>query len=310
MKKTFSYIGLGLLAVAIFLLVTSFYSDLSVEELKRTYANSYSYSEFIEIEGTKVHYRIEGEGPPLLLLHGTASSLHTWDGWTTQLKDRFRIIRLDLPAFGLTGPSTTRDYSIEAYTKFLNAFVEKIGLERFSLAGNSLGGGIAWSFAAEFPNKVEKLILLDASGIPDDREDPAVFKLARNPVLGKLLEFITPKSFIKKNMKEVYFDDGKVTDELVTRYHDMALRAGNRVAFRDRARVVNPDITNKLPSILAPTLIIWGADDQWIPVSNATTFAERIPNAKVAIIENAGHVPMEETPVTSANIALKFLLNP
>lgn len=308
MKKTLGYIGLGVLGVLIVLVANSFYADLSVEELIDTYANE--QSQFIEIQGSRVHYRIEGEGPNLLLLHGTASSLHTWDGWNEQLKDHFRIIRLDLPAFGLTGPSAARDYRIAAYTAFLHEFVEAIELERFSLAGNSLGGGIAWSFAAEFPDKVEKLILVDASGIPDNRDDPAVFKMARNPVLGKLLEYITPKSFIKKNMKEVYFDDGRVTDELVSRYHDMALRAGNRVAFRDRASAVNPDITDKLPSIMAPTLIIWGQEDEWIPVDNAAVFAERIPNAAVVIIENVGHVPMEEAPETSANIVLKFLLNP
>jgi len=307
-KKTLGYIGLGVLGILIVLVANSFYADLSVEELIDTYANE--QSQFIEIQGSRVHYRIEGEGPNLLLLHGTASSLHTWDGWNEQLKDHFRIIRLDLPAFGLTGPSVARDYRIAAYTAFLNEFVEAIELERFSLAGNSLGGGIAWSFAAEFPDKVEKLILVDASGIPDNRDDPAVFKMARNPVLGKLLEYITPKSFIKKNMKEVYFDDGRVTDELVSRYHDMALRAGNRVAFRDRASAVNPDITDKLPSIMAPTLIIWGQEDEWIPVDNAAVFAERIPNAAVVIIENVGHVPMEEAPETSANIVLKFLLNP
>lgn len=295
------------LAFLVVLIATTSYADIPVEELKEKYTNE--ASQFIEINGLDVHYRIEGEGPNLVLIHGTAASLHTWDEWTRLLKDDFRIIRLDLPAFGLTGPNEARDYSIKAYTEFLESFTVAIDLDSFSIAGNSLGGGIAWSYAARHPQKVEKLILVDASGIPDDKGDPAVFKMARNPILGTLFEFLTPKSFIKKNMKEVYFDDSKVTDELVTRYHEMALRKGNRLAFIDRAHVVNPDKTDQLSKITAPTLIIWGEKDEWIPVESAYVFQENIEVSELAIMENVGHVPMEESPLTSALLTKEFLLN-
>lgn len=307
MKKALGYIGLCLLAFISILLVTTFHSDIPIEELKEKYANE--QSQFIDINGLEVHYRIEGQGPDLVLIHGTAASLHTWDAWTEILKDHFRIIRFDLPAFGLTGPSAERDYSIQAYSDFVHDFTEALELDTFSIAGNSLGGGIAWAFAAEHPEKVEKLVLIDATGIPDDKGDPPVFKMARNPILGTLFEFFTPKSFIKKNMKEVYFDDSKVDEELVTRYHEMALREGNRIAFRDRAHVVNPDRTADLAKIRAYTLIIWGEDDQWIPVSSAYVFQEKIQEAELAIMEEMGHVPMEEDPETSAAIAQEFLLN-
>lgn len=287
--------------------VTFSYRDIPVEVLKEKYANE--HSQFIDINGLEVHYRIEGEGPNLVLIHGTAASLHTWDGWTERLKDQFRIIRFDLPAFGLTGPSEARDYSIAAYTSFLDEFVEAIGLESFSLAGNSLGGGIAWSYAAQHPEKTEKLILVDATGIPNEKGDAAVFKMARNPVLGKLFEFITPKLFIAKNMNEVYYDDTKVTEALVTRYHDMALRDGNRIAFRDRAHVINPDITNQLSKITSPTLIIWGENDEWIPVSSAYVLQDKIAAAEIAILNEMGHVPMEEDPETTAFLVKEFLLN-
>lgn len=307
MKKALAYIGLCLLAFVCVLVATSAYSDIPIEQLKAKYANA--ESQFIDINGLDVHYRIEGEGPNLVLIHGTAASLHTWDAWTEILKKDFRIIRLDLPAFGLTGPSLTRDYSIGAYRDFVDAFVDAIALDTFSIAGNSLGGGIAWAYAAAHPEKIEKLVLIDATGIPDDKGDPPVFKMARNPILGKLFEFLTPKSFIKKNMKEVYYDDSKVTDSLVTRYHQMALRAGNRIAFRDRAHVVNPDRTAELAKITSPTLIIWGEEDEWIPVSSAYQFQDKIEAAELAIMEEIGHVPMEEDPETSAAIAREFLLN-
>lgn len=307
MKKALGYIGLCLLAFVSVLVVTTSYADIPVEELKEKYANE--QSQFININGLEVHYRIEGQGPDLVLVHGTAASLHTWDKWTELLKDQFRIIRFDLPAFGLTGPSAERDYSIQAYSAFVHQFVNAIELDTFSMAGNSLGGGIAWAYAATHPEKVEKLVLIDATGIPDDKGDPPVFKMARNPILGTLFEFLTPKSFIKKNMKEVYFDDSKVDEEIVTRYHDMALREGNRIAFRDRAHVVNPDRTDDLAKIMSPTLIIWGEEDEWIPVSSAYVFQEKIQEAELAIMEDMGHLPMEEDPETSAAIAREFLLN-
>jgi len=304
-KKALGYIGLVLLTALAIFLVFSSYGDISVEELKAKYTNA--ASQFININGMEVHYRIEGEGPDLVLLHGTAASLHTWDAWTALLKEEYRVIRLDLPAFGLTGPSPDRDYSIQAYTKFLDSFASAIDLDSFAIAGNSLGGGIAWSFAAQYPEKVEQLILIDASGIPDDKDDPAVFRMARNPILGKLFERVTPKFFIRKNLTEVYFDDSKVTDALVNRYHDMALRTGNRIAFRDRAHVVNPDITHQLSKITAPTLIIWGAADQWIPLNNGYVFQNNLPYSELMIIDEVGHVPMEEDPETSATLAIDFL---
>lgn len=307
MRRKRTYIGLSLLGILILGLYSVSYSDIPLATLKTKYTNE--HSRFIKIDGLDVHYRIEGQGPDLLLLHGTAASLHTWDDWTELLKKDFRIIRLDLPAFGLTGPSPSVDYSIAGYTSFLSAFTHAIGLDSFSVAGNSLGGGIAWAYAIKHPDQIEKMLLINASGIPNNGDDPAVFKLARNPVLGKLLEWVTPKSFIEKNMKEVYFNDLKVDEELVTRYHEMALREGNRKAFRQRAQVTNPDLTDLLPTISAPTLIMWGEEDEWIPVKNAYYFHESIPNTQLAVIPQLGHVPMEEAPDVTSAIARSFLLN-
>ena len=210
------------------------YADISVEDLKNDYANE--QSQFIEVNEMQVHYRDEGEGFPIVLVHGTAASLHTWDAWTHELKKTNRVIRMDLPAFGITGPNKDADYSIEAYTTFLHSFLEKLELKKFHIAGNSLGGNIVWNYTADYPNKVEKLILVDASGLPTNKEQPAIFKMAKTPVLSSLFLYVTPKFLIKKNIDEVYADDSKVTDELVTRYHKMALRVGNRKAFVERAK--------------------------------------------------------------------------
>jgi pimeloyl-ACP methyl ester carboxylesterase len=298
------------LLIALILAINSIvYSDISVDDLKVEYANQ--YSKFIEIDGMQVHYRIEGEGFPIVLIHGTASSLHTWDAWTKELKKTNTIIRMDLPAFGLTGPNKSADYSIKSYTTFLDQFLNEIAIDSFHLAGNSLGGNIAWNYAAEHPNKVNKLILVDASGLPTNKPQPAVFKMAKTPVVSNLFLYVTPKFFINKNMQEVYADDTKITDDLVSRYHKMALREGNRQAFIDRARMdfklgskANID---KLKSIRNSTLLIWGAQDNWIPLDNGKRMDSVMQNSKLVVLEYSGHVPMEENPEESLAIFKQFL---
>ena len=309
-KSKQKYFLYALIILLIVLIKGAIYSDISVEELKKEYANE--HSKFIEINEMQVHFRDEGKGFPIVLVHGTASSLHTWDAWTNELKKTNRVIRMDLPAFGITGPNKNADYSIESYTTFLHSFVEKLNLEKFHLAGNSLGGNIAWNYAAEHPAKVEKLILVDASGLPTNKEPPAIFKMAKTPVLRSLFLYVTPKMLITKNIKEVYADDDKVTDELVTRYHKMALRAGNRQAFIDRAKTdfkLDAKInTDRLKSIQTPTLLIWGAKDLWIPLDNGKRMNRILVNSKLEVLENSGHVPMEENPKESLELLKNFLL--
>ncbi|MEJ6675771.1 MAG: alpha/beta hydrolase, partial [Polaribacter sp.] len=205
----------GISILVLVLIYNISYADIAVEDLKKTYANE--HSQFIDVEGMQVHYRDEGTGFPIVLIHGTGASLHTYDAWTKQLSKNYRVIRLDLPAFGLTGPNKNAEYSIERYTQFLSQFLEKIKVDKFHLAGNSLGGNIAWNYAAEYPEKVLKLILIDASGLPTFTPQPAIFKMAKTPILNSLFLYITPKFIIRKNIEQVYADKLKVTDALVTR---------------------------------------------------------------------------------------------
>ena len=293
----------------IFVIRGGVYADISVEDLKNDYANE--QSQFIEVNEMQVHYRDEGDGFPIVLVHGTAASLHTWDAWTHELKKTNRVIRMDLPAFGITGPNKNADYSLEAYTAFLHSFLEKLQLKKFHIAGNSLGGNIAWNYTADYPENVEKLILVYASGLPTNKQPPAIFKMAKTPLLKTLFLYVTPKILIKKNIEEVYADDSKITDALVDRYHKMALRIGNRKAFIDRAKtdfgldsIVN---INKLKSIQTPTLLIWGAQDLWIPLGNGIRMDRILVNSKLEVLENSGHVPMEENPNESLKILKNFL---
>jgi len=309
MQKKIKYFIYSLIILLTFAIGNSIYADISVEDLKKEYTNE--QSQFIEVDEINVHFRDEGEGFPIVLIHGTAASLHTWDAWTDELKKTNRVIRMDLPAFGITGPNKNADYSIEAYTTFLHSFLKKLKLEKFHLAGNSLGGNIAWNYTADYPSKVEKLILVDASGLPTNKSQPAIFKMAKTPILNSLFLYITPRFLIKKNIEEVYEDDSKITDELINRYHKMALRVGNRKAFIDRAKTdfkLDAQVNlEKLKSIQTSTLLIWGAKDLWIPIANGIRMNEILVNSKLEVLENSGHVPMEENPKESLKLMNDFL---
>ena len=279
--------------------------SISVESLKEQYTDT--ASQFISVDGLEVHYKDEGSGFPIVLLHGTSASLHTWDAWTEELMKSNRVIRMDLPAFGITGPNAANQYDLETYNRFLEQFLTQLKVDSFILAGNSLGGSIGWHYAADHQEQVQQLILLDPAGFPSEKERPLIFRLAEIPVINQLLKQITPRSFVKDNLKEVYFDASKISEALIDRYHQMILREGSRTAFIERANLEGQDDTDRLSLIQAPTLIIWGENDLWIPVANAAKFMRKLVNSSLVVMKETGHVPMEERPMESVAHALKFI---
>lgn len=268
-------------------------------------------SRFVAVDGMRVHYRREGTAgkPTLVLLHGTGASLHTWDGWVSALGQRYDVLRMDLPGFGLTGPHSGNDYRVSAYSAFVGDVVDALGIDRFALAGNSLGGNIAWDFAATHPDRVTALVLIDPSGLPPaaPRAPSLVFRLARTPVLRNVLTWFAPTALYEGSLLEVYADDGKVTPDLVRRYRELSLREGNRAAFVQRTLQWEHGDPARLSAIRAPTLIQWGALDTWLPVSDARRFEAGIDGARVIVYEDLGHVPMEEAPARTAADAGAFL---
>ncbi len=268
-------------------------------------------SAFPEIGGMNAHLAVEGDGPALVLLHGTGASLHTWNGWVEELSGEFRIVRMDLPGFGLTGPHPDGDYSIDAYLRFVHAVADHLGLGRFHLAGNSLGGRIAWNYAAAHPERVDRLILIDASGYRIRRSPSLLFQLAALPGVGDVLAKLTPRSLYRRSLEEVYADDSLVDEELVQRYFELSLREGNREAFVQRVRSASAagreDPAATLGRIGAHTLVQWGGRDEWIPVEYGRRFAADIPDARLVVYDDLGHVPMEEAPARTARDARAFL---
>jgi len=301
------------IGVLMILMVTFFgYRDIPLEDLKAKYATV--PSEFISVDGMDVHYRDEGEAMdsiPIVLVHGTGSSLHTFNDWTTQLIVDHRVVRMDLPAYGLTGPFPHKNYSIDNYVIFLKEFLMALGINKCVLAGNSLGGGIAWNFTTEYPNMVEALILIDASGYPfEPKSVPIAFKLAQTPVIKNIIAFITPRFVVKTSIENVYADKTKVSMELVDRYFELTLREGNRREFVDR--FMNTQDTSsyqKINLIKQKTLVLWGEQDQLIPLKIARQFHKDLRNSTLVILKDVGHIPMEERPVQSLKPVIAFLKN-
>lgn len=306
MKKLLSLTSILLLC----LLLLFGYKDIPVDRLKEKYATF--ESQFLDLADMSVHFRDQGDPAdslPIVLIHGTGASLHTFEGWTGKLKVSHRVISLDLPGYGLTGPFSSRDYSIVNYTKFLKSFLDELQIQKCILAGNSLGGRIAWSFTETYPNQVEKLILIDAAGYPlQSTSKPIAFKMAETPVVKHILKFITPKFIARKSVENVYADKSKVNEALVDRYFELTLREGNRQAFVDRFAAENPkDDHLRIKNIHQPTLILWGEKDDLIPLEAAYRFQEDLPNDTLVILSELGHVPMEEDPAGSLESVLSFI---
>jgi pimeloyl-ACP methyl ester carboxylesterase len=284
--------------------------DIPLEELKLKYVNA--ASSFIPVNGMEVHYRDEGkqtDSIPIVLIHGTGSSLHTFDVWADKLKESNRVVRMDLPAYGLTGPFPDANYSMRNYSSFITDFLTALGIKKCVLVGNSLGGQIAWNFTIEEPNMVEKLILIDAAGYPKiSKSEPIAFKVAKLPVLNELLIYVTPRFLVRASVENVYYDTSKVTDVLVDRYFELTLREGNRQAFVDRINTSVDSVTYKqIKNIQQPTLILWGANDLLIPLENGYKFKKELPNNSMVILDDTGHTPMEERPVESLKPVVDFL---
>lgn len=304
MKRILLLVALVLIAV---LLAVLYRPPIPVERLEAEYSDD--AGGFVDLDGFRVHHRVVGAGVPLLLIHGTSSSLHTWAGWQDRLSDTWRTIALDMPGGGLTDPAPDEDYSIATYLDVIDRYVEAQDIDSFHLAGNSLGGHIAWAYAlrGDHRNRLGRLVLVDPSGIfQEGMEKPAVFKLAQIDLLFAVIEHINVRPFVRKSLYGVFLDDGKVDQAIIDRYADLMRRPGNRNAFFNKVRQLEMEEDAVLAGIDVPVLVQWGAEDAWIPPSLADVYAQQIEDVTVRTYE-AGHIPMEEAPDETAADVRTFL---
>lgn len=284
--------------------------DRSLADLKPRWA--LPPSEFLAIDGMLVHLRDQGprdDPAPIVLLHGTSASLHTWEGWVTSLQAKRRVISLDLPGFGLTGPFPDGDYRMSHYSAFLAHVLDQLQVPRAVVAGNSFGGQLAWQFALDHPQRVERLVLVDSAGYPRNATSiPIGFRLAQIPALAPLMANLLPRQMIEASIRNVYGDPSKVSDELIDRYYELTLRAGNREALRQRfIQAEAGQGFTRIAELKVPTLIIWGGRDELIPPDNAERFKRDIQGSRLVLFDDLGHVPQEEDPARTVAVLMGFL---
>lgn len=288
-------------------------ADIPYPTLEARYASP--ASRYMDLPGDlRVHYRDEGprDAPAVVLVHGFAASLHAWEPWVQRLSPDYRVVSLDLPGHGLTRAPEDYQASGDRSVAVVDQLTRRLGVERFVLGGNSMGGGVAWNYALAHPDRLRGLVLVDAAGWPDparDRRDaPMVFKLLANPVGRYVLRNTDPALMAERGLKQAYGDERLVTDALVTRYVELARAPGHRAILTGgrggAGKVVTPETFR---AIRTPTLVMTGEKDALIPAAHARGFAGAIPGAKLVVYPEGGHVPMEQLPDRSAADLKAFL---
>ena len=269
-------------------------------------------SRFIELDGMQVHIRDTGprnDAAPLLLLHGMSSSLHSFEGWQSALQGERRVISVDLPGFGLTGPSPQGDYSIEVYTRFVLRLLDTLEVKRVVLAGNALGGEIAWQTALLAPERVQQLILIDADGYqPAVLSMPLGFQIASMRGLRWVSERILPRPLMAASLRSVFGEPERVTQERIDRYFELNLRVGNRRAlFQRMDQATFGESAPLIRRITQPTLVLWGERDEMISPDLGSRFCEDIPRCRLVTFPKLGHLPQEEDPAATLQAVRPFL---
>ncbi len=308
MKKIFRYSFLAILLTLGITLVLLWRPDLKKSYLEDKYGQE--SSQFLNIDGARIHLRDTGNpnGPTIIFIHGFGASLHTWEDWSRGLEQEFRVIRFDLPGFGLTGPDTKVDYSDDRTNQLLLKLMDTLHVKKADVIGNSIGGRIAWYFAAKNPDRVEKLVLIS----PDGFESPGLNYNTKPEIPAYLdsINFIFPQFLFKQNLEMAYTNKSVLSDQLFERYYELALYPGNRQAMLDRMRqTVLQDPALFLKDIRCPILLLWGEKDAMIPIKNAQDYLALIPQAKLQTLTKLGHLPQEEDPRYSLPYLVSFLKN-
>ena len=280
--------------------------DLPREALLQSYARP--GTSFVQVAGQPVFLQDTGprDAPTLVLLHGFGASLQTWDAWAAELDKDWRVVRMDVAAFGLTGAALNNDYSDAADVARLLALLDHLGLQRVALGGHSMGGRIAWNFAAAHPERISQLLLVSPDGFPDPRStNEHTYQVS--PWLG-LMKYSLPAWALKLGVAPAYGDEKLLTADTMRRYQDMMRAPGVRAALMERMRQSrNSDPVPRLQTLKMPVLLVWGEKDAFIPISNAQDYLQAIPHAVLATMPQAGHVVHEEAPLPSVQAVQAFL---
>ncbi len=263
---------------------------------------------FETIEGLRIRYVRKGAGQPLVLLHGIASSIFTWRDVLPGLAADRDVVALDLPGFG--GSDQPRDLDAAVYPRVVAGLAQKLRLKRFALVGHSLGGAVAVLLSAEHPALLERLALIDPAGfnlLP--RDWPALLRAAA-ATPAWLDRFPLPAPVLRMGLKQVFHDPKLLTAERLAEYLAPLRRPGALASARSMmasAAVTPAEFEALARRVSAPTLVLWGRNDRWIPLRYSERFAAALPRTRAVVLERCGHLPQEEKPVETLAVLREFL---
>jgi pimeloyl-ACP methyl ester carboxylesterase len=300
------FVGLLVLIVATYLALRR--PDIPFETLEAKYANGASH--YLDLpDGVHVHYRDQGNpnGPVLVLVHGFSASLHTWEPWVQRLGGRYRIVTLDLPGHGLTRAPATYVSSTEKQVSVVAQITERLGLKSFVLGGNSMGGGVAWTFATLHPERLNGLVLIDSVGLPraqTNAKSPLAFKLLRYPLARALGQQLDTSALVATGLKGAFYHKEMVDQVMIDRYVALGRAEGHRAIILNqqmgRKMRTEGEVRALLGAFKMPVLVMHGQEDAIIPAAQGQALAAAIPRSTLILYPKTGHIPMEEVADKSA----------
>jgi pimeloyl-ACP methyl ester carboxylesterase len=299
---------LGIIAIIAFIIF--WYSrpaDLDFESVKSSIPHS-EISHFADIDGLRIHYQDKGDGPVLVLLHGSLSSVYSWKDVLDPLAERFRVIAVDFKGFGFSSKNAG-DYTKRSQAQLLVRLLDQLKIERAVLCGNSMGGEIALNVARYDPQRVSGLVLVDSAGI-DIGGVSVVPSFSLWPIIGPALTALTLVSdgVVRNGLRTSFYDQSKVTDERVAAYYrPLQTRDGQHAAYLSRRQSGMFPIEGEISKIRQPALIIWGADDRQIPLEAGIRLNAMLSGSRLVVLERCGHIPQEETPERFVREVLNFV---
>ncbi|RHX93049.1 hypothetical protein DLM75_07845 [Leptospira stimsonii] len=270
------------------------------------------FDRFLKLGDVNYHYQdFPGTKGDIFLLHGFGSSTYTWTETIPYLrKSGYRIVSLDMKGFGWSDKPLEGDYRVERLQIEVASFLKALKLRNVVFIGNSLGGAIAALTSAKDPDLVGKLILIDAVG-PYPMKKPLIIRMSNLPFAAEMMKTFYGKWLFHWNLKEVVFDPKVITEERIGAYFDRLRTLGGIESTVSFSRTLEDGFAKGylglVPTIKQPTLILWGKDDGWIPLTIGEQFHKDISNSQMIVFENCGHIPQEEIPEKTAKAILEFL---
>ena len=283
---------------------------ITYEELVARYADP--DSKFVVLEGNdgiNVHYKDQGSGPAVLLVHSSTGDLKDYDGWVGILGEDYRIVRLDLPAFGLTGPVPSGNYSIDRFLALVDSLMDHLGIERFAIAGTSYGGLVAFRYAGTRTDRVTALVLQNSAGVEYGGRGGTIERV-RDPSV----EFV-PKRYTTEemgaNLRYSVNDHSNITEELIRRKTDYWNMIGrDREGFLATQMYERGNPERVLARVLAPALVMWGGASRALSPETAQLFVDAMKNAESTekiIFEGGGHFLHISIPEATGRAVKDFL---